>query len=225
MHRWSLNWIKIAMIRADPAGKNENNNNVCAKRNAHPLLAGSKHAHTCLWQKKKSTRRLMHRVGAVSCKGGNSPFGQIRQLSSQQTRGGRVGRAAWLLTCCKVLIQRWTSVGPMESTRGARSVHWRLSTPASTHHSTRCLVSKLTHSLTHTHRIRSDHHIQNWGDSLPGVFAHRKTLHSLLWWICKRASWAQCATGRCSRLICANQSRLCWATSPCDPDWLTQGCN
>lgn len=46
-------------------------------------------------KKKKSTRRrLMHGVGAVSCEGGNSPFGQIRRLSSQQMGGGRVGRAA-----------------------------------------------------------------------------------------------------------------------------------
>lgn len=46
-------------------------------------------------KKKKSTRRrLMHGVGAVSCEGGNSPFGQIRQLSSQQMGGRRVGRAA-----------------------------------------------------------------------------------------------------------------------------------
>lgn len=44
---------------------------------------------------KKSTRRhLMHGVEAVSCEGGNSPFGQIRQLSSQQMGGGRVGRTA-----------------------------------------------------------------------------------------------------------------------------------
>lgn len=100
-------------------------------------------------KKKKSTRRrLMHGVGAVSCEGGNSPFGQIRQLSSQQMGGRRVGRAAWLLTCCKVLIRCWTSVGLVESTRGARSVRWRLSTPASTHHSTLCLVSKHTHTRT-----------------------------------------------------------------------------
>lgn len=87
------------------------------------------------------------------------------------------------------------------------------------------LYASSVNTHTHAHRIRSDHHVQNWGDSLPGVFAHRKTLHFLLWWSWARTGWAQRATGRCSRLICANQSRLCWATSPCDPDWLTQGCN
>lgn len=134
------------------------------------------------------------------------------------------GRAAWLLTCCKVLIRRWTSVGPMESTRGAGSVRWRLSTPASTHHSALCLVSKHTHSHTNT---GSDQIITSKTEATAClVCLHtEKSLRSLLRWSRERASWAQCATGRCSRLICANQSRLCWATSPCDPDWLTQGCN